>query len=180
MFSLPHGSHSRKEKPGSSCRTTRWFSEHTLLPPGGQEPLSCARVERVLTQPSHREALPPYSGPSLCSALLQCPCEIKNIFCSTLVSLDPVRAQSLELCPTLSDPMDCSPPGSSVHGTLQARTLEWAAMPSSRGPSRPKDGTRVFYVSCFCRQVLYHSRHLGRPFRLCFLSIWRCPFLVLV
>ena len=135
MFSLPHGSHSRKEKPGSSCRTTRWFSEHTLLPPGGQEPLSCARVERVLTQPSYREALPPYSGPSLCSALLQCPCEIKNIFCSTLVSLDPVRAQSLELCPTLSDPMDCSPPGSSVHGTLQARTLEWAAMSSSRGSS---------------------------------------------
>ena len=37
------------------------------------------------------------------------------------------------LCPTLCDPLDCSPPGSSAHGILQARILEWAAMPSSRG-----------------------------------------------
>ena len=38
-------------------------------------------------------------------------------------------------CPTLCDPVDCSPPGSSLHGILQARILEWAAMPSSRGSS---------------------------------------------
>ena len=38
-------------------------------------------------------------------------------------------------CPTLYDPMDCSPPGSPVHGILQARIMEWVAMPSSRGPS---------------------------------------------
>ena len=38
---------------------------------------------------------------------------------------------------TLCNPMDCSPPGSSVHSILQARILEWVAMPSSRGPSRP-------------------------------------------
>ena len=46
-------------------------------------------------------------------------------------------------CPILCDPMDCSPPGSSAHGILQARILEWAALPFSRGPSWPKDGTRV-------------------------------------
>ena len=40
--------------------------------------------------------------------------------------------KSLQLCPTLCDPMECSPPGSAVHGILQARTREWAAMPSSR------------------------------------------------
>ena len=40
-------------------------------------------------------------------------------------------AKSLQSCLTLCDPMDCSPPGSSVHGILQARTLEWVAMPSS-------------------------------------------------
>ena len=40
-------------------------------------------------------------------------------------------------------PMDCSLPGSSVHGILQARILEWAAMPSFRGSSRPKERTRV-------------------------------------
>ena len=37
-------------------------------------------------------------------------------------------AKSLQSCPTLRDPMDCSPPGCSVHGTLQARTLEWVAI----------------------------------------------------
>ena len=41
--------------------------------------------------------------------------------------------------PTLCDLMDCSPPGSSVHGILQARILEWVAMPSSRGSSRARD-----------------------------------------
>ena len=45
-----------------------------------------------------------------------------------------LRAQSLSFL-TLCDPMGCSPPGSSVHGILQARTLEWVAMPSSRGSS---------------------------------------------
>ena len=42
-----------------------------------------------------------------------------------------------QLCLTLCDPMDSSPPGSSVHGILQARILEWGAMPSSRGFSNP-------------------------------------------
>ena len=39
---------------------------------------------------------------------------------------------SLQSCPTLCDPMDCSPPGSSVHGILQAGILEWIAMPSRK------------------------------------------------
>ena len=47
-----------------------------------------------------------------------------------------MRAKSLQLCPTLCDPVDCTLPGSSVHGILQARTVEWVAMPSSRGSSR--------------------------------------------
>ena len=42
-------------------------------------------------------------------------------------------------CPTLCDLMDCSPPGSSVHGTLQARILAWVAMPSSMGSFQPRD-----------------------------------------
>jgi len=44
-------------------------------------------------------------------------------------------AKMLQLCPTFCDPTDCSPPGSSVYGILQARTLEWVAMPSCRGLS---------------------------------------------
>ena len=55
-----------------------------------------------------------------------------------------VRAKSLQSCPTLRDPMDHSQPGSSVHGALQARILEWVAIPSSRGSSQPRDRTRVF------------------------------------
>ena len=44
-----------------------------------------------------------------------------------------------QLCPTLCNPMDCRPPGSSVHGILQTRMLEWVAIPFSRGSSQPKD-----------------------------------------
>ena len=43
-----------------------------------------------------------------------------------------VSAESLQSCLTLCDPIDCSPLGSSIHGILQARILEWVAMPSSR------------------------------------------------
>ena len=50
-------------------------------------------------------------------------------------------------CLTLSDPTDCSPPGSSVHGILQARILEWAAMPSSRGSPRARDQIRVSCIA---------------------------------
>jgi len=46
-------------------------------------------------------------------------------------------------CPTLCDPMDCSPPGSSVYGIIQARILEWVAMPSSRESSQPRNQTQV-------------------------------------
>ena len=53
---------------------------------------------------------------------------------------------------TLFNPMDCSLPGSSVHGISQARILEWVAISSSRGSSQPKDQT---HVSCFGRQILY-------------------------
>ena len=51
--------------------------------------------------------------------------------------------------------VDCSLPSSSVHGILQARILEWVAMPSSRGSSQPRDQTHVSYISYIGRQVLY-------------------------
>ena len=56
-------------------------------------------------------------------------------------------------CLTLCDPMDCNPPGSSVHGILQARTLEWVAISSSKWYSWPRDRTCLFYIG---RQILYH------------------------
>ena len=54
---------------------------------------------------------------------------------------------------TVCDPMDCSLPGSSVHGILQARMLEWVAISSSRGSSWPKDWT---CISCFAGGFFYH------------------------
>ena len=52
-------------------------------------------------------------------------------------------AKSIHLCPTLCDPIDCSPPASSIHGILQSRTLEWVAAPSSRGSSLSRNQTQV-------------------------------------
>ena len=56
-------------------------------------------------------------------------------------------------CPTLLDPMDSSPPGSSVHGIFQARILERVAISFSRGTSLPRDQT---WVSCFGRKIPYY------------------------
>ena len=51
-----------------------------------------------------------------------------------------------QLCPTLCDPMDCSPLGTSVHGILQTRILEWVYVPFSRGSSWPRDQTRISHI----------------------------------
>ena len=64
---------------------------------------------------------------------------------ATAVECVCVCAQWFQSCLNLCNPMDCSPPGSSVHGILQARILEWVAMPSSRGSSGPRDQT---WISC--------------------------------
>ena len=55
-------------------------------------------------------------------------------------------------CPTLWDSTECSPPGSSLYGILQARKLGWIAIPFSRGYSQPMDQTRVSYIG---RWILY-------------------------
>ena len=61
---------------------------------------------------------------------------------------DNIRVKLLDqLCPTLCDPLDCSPPGSSVHGILQARILEWVAIFFSRGSSWPRDQTQVSRIA---------------------------------
>ena len=60
--------------------------------------------------------------------------------------------------PALCNPRDCSPPGSSIHGILQARIPEWVAVPSSRGSSWPRDQTHISYVSCSGRWVLLSEK----------------------
>ena len=81
----------------------------------------------------------------------------------------------LSLCLTLCDPMDCSLPGSSVHGILQARILEWVAISLSRGSSQPRDWTQIshtagrFFTIWATREALVHNkvydkcRYLNHP-----------------
>ena len=63
-------------------------------------------------------------------------------------------------CLTLCDPMDHSPPGSSVHGSSQARILEWVAISFSRGSSQSRDWTQVSYIDL---QILYHQATREAP-----------------
>ena len=64
-----------------------------------------------------------------------------------------VKVLAIQSCLTLCDSTDCSLPGSSVHGILQARIQEWIAISSSEGSSQCKDPT---HISLIGRQILYH------------------------
>ena len=84
-----------------------------------------------------------------CSLSLSLSLPLSEFFLWLKFSFSPhVQVTSLQLCPTLWDPMDCCPPGSSVHGILQARILEWFVMPFSTGSSPPRDGTHLSCISC--------------------------------
>ena len=58
-----------------------------------------------------------------------------------------VKVLIAQSCLTLCNPMDCSPPGFSVHRILQARILEWVAISFSRGSSQPRNWTKVSYIA---------------------------------
>ena len=83
-----------------------------------------------------RSNLPFFEFPQSCFILIY----LTFQFLPTLfLVLQCYALQVAQLCPILCDPMDCSPPGSCVHGIFQARVLEWVAMLSSRGPSPSRD-----------------------------------------
>ena len=73
-----------------------------------------------------------------------------------------VRAKLLQSCLTLCDPMDCNSPSSSVHGILQARTLQWVAMPASRISFQHRDPTHTFCGSWIAGRF-FASGPLGKP-----------------
>ena len=83
-----------------------------------------------------------------------------------------VPALCTKSLPTLCDSMDCSPPGSSVHGILQASTLEWVAIPFSRGSSWPRDWTWASYVSCIGRWVFFITRSTWVPALVSLICAW--------
>ena len=76
-------------------------------------------------------------------------------------------------CPTLCDPVACSPPGPSVHGIPQARILEWVAISPSRGSSWPRDGT---CISCIGRWIVCLTALQQQKFlisQLWMLEVWK-------
>ena len=77
-------------------------------------------------------------------------CILKGV-CKVLM----LCAKLLQSCLILFNLMDCSPPDSSVHGILQARILEWAAIPFSRAFSQSRDRTCISYISFIGRQVFF-------------------------
>ena len=107
------------------------------------------------------------SHQSDCANLNSLYCTLATEFLFPCIMVLCVHAKLLQstsqLCLTLCDPVDYSSSGSSVHEILQARILEWVAMPFPRGSSRPRDRTHASYLSCIGRQVLYPQRHVGSP-----------------
>ena len=83
------------------------------------------------------------------------------------ISLSFVHTKLLQQCPTLCNLLDCSPPGSSIRGILQARILQWVTVPSSRGSYQPRDRTQVSCGSCiaggfFTTEPLRKSPHCSK------------------
>ena len=84
---------------------------------------------------------------------------LRNVGVSFQDNENTLKLWCVRVCSVASDslgPYDCSPPGFSVHGIIQARILEWVAVPFSRGSSQPWDGTHNSYISCTGWRTLYH------------------------
>ena len=77
--------------------------------------------------------------------------------------LQDTKVLAARSCPILWDPLDCSPPGSSVHGICQARILEWVAIPFSKGSSQSRDQIHLSCIFRIGRQILYNLSHQGSP-----------------
>ena len=85
-----------------------------------------------------------------------------HLFTSLILKRSCGKLLVAQWCPTLCDPRDYSPPGSSVHGICQARILEWVAISFSRGSSQPRDWTQV---SCVAGR-LFTIWAIGKPYQL--------------
>ena len=109
--------------------------EREMAKPHGRVWGMWAELKRVAGVPRHHQMQcrawwQAYPGPWGCDGLRSFLFPVSFVVC--LVT---------QMCATLCNPLDCSPPGSSVHGIFQARILEWVAISSSRGSSQPSDQT---------------------------------------
>ena len=143
-------SHRRETSSAATPRSPLFLSSDPLLPRANQEP---SHTGFILGNgpPGTRPKLPsPLPGLSTAPPKWPEPPD------PTALPLPEMWAKSLR-CPTPCDPMDCSPPGFSVHGILQARILERVAISFSRGifPSRASNPGLLH-----CRQILYYLSHI--------------------
>ena len=115
-------------------------------------PLYCCHPEHLWEKHFNR-----LSWICLCSILT-------DIYFSQKWNILKLTCVCAQLWLTLCDPMDCSLPGSSVHGIFQARILQWVAISYSRGPFRPRDWTHFSCVSYIGRRILYHCATWEAPF----------------
>ena len=149
-----------------------WSSKTVVLTGRDIRPLSLSPPcqDTARRQPSTSQGESSHQKPALLASWswIPSPQNCKKIKFCCLSYLCSVAQPCLTLC----DPMDCSPPGSSVHGSSQARILEWVTISFSRGFFWPRDQTWVSCISCIGRQILYHwatwEAHLG-----CGILIWR-------
>ena len=98
-----------------------------------------------------------------------------KFFIYVLVKTDITCALSHFSHARLCDPMDCSPPDSSAHGILQARILEWVAMPSCRGSSQPQ-GLNLHLLRLLHWQASSLSLAPIRPWVILVIYLWRYTF----
>ena len=104
---------------------------HHLLSPGSK------MEKRGSVCPSFTRRLSESLQDASTSCHTQMPGRLRNVLFQ--LGSNESESEVAQSCPTLWDPVDCSPPGSSAHGILQARILEWVAISFSRGSSRPRD-----------------------------------------
>ena len=117
--------------PPSICLFSFWFLYLLLLPALSRHRMLCC-LSRDLTEPAGTSKFLPSPG----ALLKRYGYHLLTSTVKKLISPKyPLKVKVLvaQLCPTRCDPVDCSPPGSSVRGILQARILEWVAIPFSRG-----------------------------------------------
>ena len=151
---MPGKSHGRRSLVGcspwgryESDTTERLYFHFSLscIGEGYGNPLQCSCLENPRDRGSRWAAI--YGVAQSRTQLKQRSSSSSNIhFCLMKVLV-------IQSCPTLCNPMNCSLPGSSVHGILQAWILEWVAMPFSKGSSQPRDWP-VFLFSCIAGRFL--------------------------
>ena len=126
--------------------------------------------------------LPSLTTPVLWQHLALClPFPVWKVYFISEILQVPLMIMLSRFSLTLCNSRDCSPPGSSVRGILQARILEWVDVSASRGYSQPRDQICFSFVSCIGRWVLYHLRkpeicwsikYLGWSLKSCCFFCW--------